>query len=71
MEETYMWNKMKKFVNDVKEEVILEEDGSVVETVIIVAVLALITIAAATVIGNAVKSKANDAANTITGVDWK
>lgn len=66
-----MLNKMKEFGNAVKDEVILDEQGSIVETVIIVVVLALITISAINVIGNAIKSKANDAATTITGVDWK
>ena len=47
-----------------------DEEGGLPETVIIIAIMALVAIGAVTLIGNAIKGKAEDAANVIESVTF-
>lgn len=49
---------------------IRNEDGDVVQTVLIVALFAMIAVAFAAIIGNAVKGKATEASDIIMGAEW-
>lgn len=57
--------KKDKFINIVKERFIYDEDGNLVETVLIIVIFALAVILVSNVIGGALKSKGNEAAKII------
>jgi len=58
-----IWFKRK--VAEPAKEYLRNEDGDIVQTIIILAVFAVITVAVVNIIGKAVKSKGDEAAKTI------
>lgn len=63
-----LWFKRK--VSEPAKEFLRNEDGDIVQTIIILAVFAVITVAVVKVIGDAVKSKGDEAAKTIQDATW-
>lgn len=63
-----LWFKRK--VVEPAQDYLKNEDGDIVQTIIILAVFAVITVAVVKIIGDAVRNKGNEAANTIKGATW-
>lgn len=63
-----LWFKRK--IAEPAKEYLRNEDGDIVQTIIILAVFAVITVAVVKVIGDAVKSKGDEAAKTIQDATW-
>ena len=60
----------KKKIAEPAQNYLKNEDGDIVQTIIILAVFAVITVAVVKINGDAVRNKGNEAANTIQGATW-